>query len=481
MRQTRTTIRARGCCGFRGPSPRPRGMVIIVVLVVVASLSLGALAFSELMLTEHRAAWIAAQQAQARALADSGVDVARVFLTWDEQTQYESGGWYDNPDLFRGFLAKADDQGAGRFSFIAPLMAEGGYVGVRYGLENESAKLNLNVLLKFEELAGGDPEQNPARQMLMGLPGMTEDTADAILDYMDADDDLRDYGAEREYYEMLETPYAPKNGYLDTIEELLLVRGVTPTLLFGVDANHNGYADAGEADPLSMVDVDNSDGSMDRGWAAYLTIYSLETNLRSDGSPKIDINQDDDEQLRTEMEEALLALDLDEEMVSQWIEFILAYRQYGPYQDEDEAEDGAGSAPATSSGGQGGTSGGGQTSSGSASSGGTSGGGVGVVITATPSGGSGGVAYDLEVRGGGSGDQNIRLEIADDGGNATLQVETTNPSAGSGGSGGSGSFGGAGGSGGSGDSNQQGGGSESGEDDSGGGRHKIESILDLIG
>ncbi len=38
----------------------------------------------------------------------------------------------------------------------------------------------------------------------------------------------------------LDPPYAPRNGPMETIEELLLVRGVTPELLFGVDANHNG-------------------------------------------------------------------------------------------------------------------------------------------------------------------------------------------------------------------------------------------------
>ena len=35
-------------------------------------------------------------------------------------------------------------------------------------------------------------------------------------------------------------PYAPRNGPLGSIEELLLVRGVTPALLFGADLNRNG-------------------------------------------------------------------------------------------------------------------------------------------------------------------------------------------------------------------------------------------------
>ena len=79
----------------------------------------------------------------------------------------------------------------------------------------------------------------------MGLPGMTEDVADAILDWMDEDDEVRDYGAEASYYQGLSPPYRP-NGPLDTVEELLLVRGVTPQLMFGSDTNRNGMVDVHE-------------------------------------------------------------------------------------------------------------------------------------------------------------------------------------------------------------------------------------------
>jgi hypothetical protein len=48
-------------------------------------------------------------------------------------------------------------------------------------------------------------------------------------------------GAEIETYSAL--GYACKNGPPDTIEELLLVRGVTPDLLFGADMNRNGVID----------------------------------------------------------------------------------------------------------------------------------------------------------------------------------------------------------------------------------------------
>jgi general secretion pathway protein K len=56
---------------------------------------------------------------------------------------------------------------------------------------------------------------------------------DSILDWRDPDDFYRVNGAENDYYQSLREPYHCKNGNLDSIEELLLVRGVTPDLFYG--------------------------------------------------------------------------------------------------------------------------------------------------------------------------------------------------------------------------------------------------------
>jgi hypothetical protein len=74
---------------------------------------------------------------------------------------------------------------------------------------------------------------------------MTIEIADAILDWLDDDDEPREFGAEANTTRRW-PPYAPKNGPLETVEELLLVRGVTPQLLFGCDVNRNGMVDPDE-------------------------------------------------------------------------------------------------------------------------------------------------------------------------------------------------------------------------------------------
>ena len=256
-----------------------------------------------------------------RTLTDSGVDMIRVFACQDQETLADAGGIYNNTAQFQGVLVVPGDKphDRGRFAVVSPALdGQGNYAGIRFGLEDESAKINLNALVTLDEQ---NPSQNIGRQVLMGLPGMTENIADAILDWIDMDDEPREYGAESDYYNGLSPPYSPKNGPLESIEELLLVEGMTPQLLFGVDANRNNQVDSEEPDP-STVGTGISDGSMTRGWSAYLTLWSMEANVNPNtGSPRINLNQDDMQQLYTQLSTAL-----DEPTAA----FIVAYRMYGP-------------------------------------------------------------------------------------------------------------------------------------------------------
>src|SRR5262249_9776303 len=110
-------------------------------------------------------------------------------------------------------------------------------------------------------------------------------------------------------------PYRCKNGPLDSLEELLLVRGVTPQLLFGNDRNRNGMFDPDEQS-------EGIDGH-DQGWSAYLTVYSREANADSTGMARININGQDLTVLPTQLVNAL---------GSDLAYFILAYKLYGPAQ-----------------------------------------------------------------------------------------------------------------------------------------------------
>jgi len=69
-----------------------------------------------------------------------------------------------------------------------------------------------------------------------------EDLLDALADWIDQDDEERHGGAEEGYYRGRTPPYACRNGPVTTLEELLLVKGMTPELLFG-GTGYEGLAD----------------------------------------------------------------------------------------------------------------------------------------------------------------------------------------------------------------------------------------------
>jgi type II secretory pathway component PulK len=176
----------------------------------------------------------------------------------------------------------------------------------RYGVVDEAGRINLNSLLSL------DSSGNAGSAMLMLLPNMTQEIANAILDWMDTDDTPRQGGAENDYYSAQSPPYQCKNGPFDSLEELLLVQGVTPQLLFGNDRNRNGTLDPGE-------DI-YGEGQVDRGWSAYLTVYSRESNVNAQGNPRIYLNDANLTELSTSLNTAL---------GQSLTNFIIAYRLYG--------------------------------------------------------------------------------------------------------------------------------------------------------
>lgn len=405
-----------------------RAMILIVVLVVVTMLTLAAYTYVSLMRSHRESSVQTNRQLQARLMVDSGTDYVRTFLMQNLDAQLQAGGRYNNPSFKQlPIINDLDPNFRGYATIVAPALDdEGNLAGIRYGLEDESGRINLNTLLQIEKqlgggaaagassgnsgsgptssaaaaaagggsaaggsaagaaaagaaavggnASGGAAQQvagmlqsggvqsgglqsaaagalaggamgdmtNPARKLLMALPGMDAAIADAILDWIDEDDEAREYGAESAYYSTLDPPYAPKNGPLDTVEELLRVRGVTPEMLFGTDANRNGQIDPNEiatgaqnlalgpSSSLTTSGFGNSTtnnamsmptGSLDRGWASYLTLHSRERNMTPEGQPRIYLNNPDLQMLYDELAAVF---------PQEWATFIVAYRQGGP-------------------------------------------------------------------------------------------------------------------------------------------------------
>jgi DNA uptake protein ComE-like DNA-binding protein len=329
---------------------RRRGSVLFMVLVVVALLTLGTATYLELMQNERQAVRHHGRGLQAARLAESGVEYARSLLALTPAELLQSGGLANNPTSMQAIVV--DDEGdefdRGRFSILSPAQVDGNYSGYRFGLENESAKLNVNALF-----AEGAEEQ--AQMRLMALPGMTVEIADAILDWLDADESPRTNGGEAEAYTQLTPSYEPGNGPIADLDELLLVRGVTPELLYGVDQNRNLLIDAAESPRGVLLEIDNADGLLNRGWSAYLTTTSVEAMQpaaaaasgasTSAGATKLDLNGQNLQELYNSLKGTI---------GDDKAKFLVVFRQYGPFQDQQQqggasAADQAGGANAAGS------------------------------------------------------------------------------------------------------------------------------------
>ncbi|MEA3414754.1 MAG: type II secretion system protein GspK, partial [Thermodesulfobacteriota bacterium] len=104
----------------------------------------------------------------------------------------------------------------------------------RLNIEDESGRIPINKLV--------DGANDKIKKLLIRFLGLPEfdldeqqvrDILDAVKDWIDEDDEVTDFGAENMYYKGLENPYACKNGPLDCIEELLMIKGITEDLYYG--------------------------------------------------------------------------------------------------------------------------------------------------------------------------------------------------------------------------------------------------------
>ncbi len=103
-------------------------------------------------------------------------------------------------------------------------------------IEDEKGKIPLNKLVT------GSVVNADIKEVLLRLLGQPEfdlderkaaEIVDAIIDWMDDNEEVTGMGAESSYYSSLPDPYTAKNAPLDCIEELLMVKGITNELFGG--------------------------------------------------------------------------------------------------------------------------------------------------------------------------------------------------------------------------------------------------------
>jgi len=244
------------------------GAVLIIVMWISFGLICLALYFGHSMSFELRAA----DNREASAEADQAIEGAARYVTLvlsnnlgylpDIQT-YQSEAVPVGKGLF-WIIGRADNDNAS--SATVPT----------FGLIDEASKLNLNTA---------------AYTNLVYLPYMTIDLVASILNWEGRTNETSSLGGAMDTsYSTLKPPYYMKGTNFESVFELRMVYGMTTDILFGEDANLNGVLDPNENDGDVTPPVDNRDGRLDPGLLEYLTVYTSDPNLDTNGNARVSVN-----------------------------------------------------------------------------------------------------------------------------------------------------------------------------------------------
>lgn len=238
-----------------------RGSILIVALFVLMLLSVVIGTFAFEMHLEARLASRQRDRFKAIALARSGIAYAKVLVLQDESA-FETELDFEDPARTAGYMLS---RGVAVHAFEHPL-GDGKFV---LDIEPEQARRNANQMDDF------------GWKELFDQTGIPEGRWDSLLgclrDWLDKNDLHRLNGAESDdpYYE--ERGYLVKNGPLDSVDELRMIKGFSEAVLYG-GISEDGERLSGIAEHLTVFGNDKLNlNSAD--YKAFMTMPELDETL----------------------------------------------------------------------------------------------------------------------------------------------------------------------------------------------------------
>lgn len=193
-----------------------KGSLLVFTLWVLVMISLFTLAVGHQTRQRLRFLQSIEYRELLRSAADAGLMQAAQIIRTEhgaEEDKDKSGmlGWRLNGTFQKQSLGQA-------YFTIRYRGFDGQWV---YGIRDEESKMNLNDITSVQ----------PLKILIRSAAGLEDsaagDLAAAILDWRDEDDVLNAGGAETRYYRSLSPAYSAKNALFDSLEELMLIKGMT--------------------------------------------------------------------------------------------------------------------------------------------------------------------------------------------------------------------------------------------------------------
>lgn len=212
-------------------SAQRKGVALILVLLTLFTLGVMAGIFAYAMKVETRLASNTTSGTELEWLGRSGIEIAKWILV-QQETQIPSERGYTALNQFwaggPGPIDSVDNPFAGMSLREIPV----GEGKVSIEITDQERWININSVYR-----------NPLlMEQALSMAGAGAADASAIsaslIDWIDRNDiPEAAHGAESEFYRGLPEPIQAKNGAIDDLQELLLVRGVTPEYFWGRNQN----------------------------------------------------------------------------------------------------------------------------------------------------------------------------------------------------------------------------------------------------
>ncbi|MBN2160060.1 MAG: general secretion pathway protein GspK [Spirochaetes bacterium] len=232
-------------CYLRGSS----GYVLIIVLIITTLLISIAGEFIAVAHINIRYGQRLKNRLRASYLAKSGIQVGQ-FILYADLKGASTEGLTGKPtnketDTYNDIWA---------IDFPSLPMEEG---SLSLKISDENSKINLSVLAN--EFTERTKYYYFAQNFFMNM-GLPIDFADSAHDWVDIDDSRSPYGAEGpDYYQSLTPPYTAKNNAMDSIDEMLLLKDMTPEIYYG----HGGGNTEAEKSEDNLVKDNRGNTSLD--------------------------------------------------------------------------------------------------------------------------------------------------------------------------------------------------------------------------